>query len=460
MNMSCLLDNDVMLHTSLLDDDIDNVDVEAASTNINNNKHNNKNEVDNNADTGETLVDVKAQWRDIIGFFIFALLADALPGYFFSATIISTFNNNPAAMMLSASVGGLIGALGAATLLFKRFSAEIRVVLCALTQLTGLLLSWLLPYPASVAGLAILTVGFVGMLATVLPLTSHKPHAVTRAYQFGFSGSPILGIALIELGSAIGMSINELYGVVICVPFILCIIFFLLIDRSTFKQKVAGTTKESNNSLTSSGGIKKDGEKTPVSLVGACREIVWAYWLVYSLAFALHYFYLESVQQYFYSSSSSYANLEPTKSTGNNIILATHIFVFLIGSLAGLIPRLSQVNRLILWVPMIVILALLTTILLGLHGYFPPIGIVGTYIIGVVYTGSFYYIQLFTPLIMRNDTKLTKRYIEVQIQTLVVINQMANVSISILSVFWARQAVLDMCRENYEDVYDGVSCTY
>jgi len=449
MNMSCLLDNDDMLHSLL--------DVEEAIANTdNNNNNNNTNEVDNKADDNdneETLVNIKAQWRDIIGFFFFGLLADALPGYFFSATIISTFNNNPAAMMLSASVGGLIGALGAATLLFKRFSAEIRVVLCALTQLIGLLLSWLLPYPTSVAGLAILTVGFVGMLATVLPLTSYKPHAVTRAYQFGFSGSPILGIALIELGSAIGMSINELYGVVICVPLILCIIFFLIIDRSTFKQTVTGS------SINTEDNSNKD-EKTPVSLVGACKEIVWAYWLVYSLAFALHYFYLESVQQYFYSSSSSYANLEPTKSTANNIILVTHIFVFLIGSLAGLIPRLSQANRLVLWVPMIVILALLTTLLLGLHGYFPPIGIIGTYIIGVVYTGCFYYIQLFTPLIMRNDTKLTKRYIEVQIQTLVVINQVASVSISILSVFWASRAVHDTCRENYEDVYDGVSCTY
>lgn len=188
--MSCLLDNDDMLHSLF--------DVEEAIANTdNNNKNNNTNEVDNNSDDNdneETLVNVKALWRDIIGFFIFGLLADALPGYFFSATIISTFNNNPAAMMLSASVGGLIGALGAATMLFKRFSAEIRVVLCALTQLTGLLLSWLLPYPASVVGLAILTVGFVGMLATVLPLTSYKPHAVTRAYQFGFSGSPILGL--------------------------------------------------------------------------------------------------------------------------------------------------------------------------------------------------------------------------------------------------------------------------
>ena len=411
----------------------------------------------------------KAKWRDVIGFFIFGLLADALPGFFFSATIIKALDipdDNAAVLSLSADIGGVVGAFSAA-LVLRRFQPGTRIVINASLQALGILLSWVLSYPGNMVGLSILTVGFIGMLGTILPLTSYKPKVVTRSYQFGFSGAPILGIAVVEFGDAVGMSSNGLFAIAMCVPVLLCLVFFFVIDRSSFiganaQRENSTDNEEERDSKQVDQSISfadfEDSSLARADMIEAIKEILWTYWPIYILAFALYKFYITSAAVYFYSSSATFDGRDPVLAY-NNITLATHVFVFFLGILA-MVPRLSRGHWAILWAPVIILVSLVTAVVLGLHGHFPPLGLGGAFGVAVSVVGCFYYVQLFTPLIMRNDRNITPRYFEFQLQTLVVVYNIVYLSVDLIASFWAAPAILEACRENYEEVYNGVSCTF
>ena len=444
---------------------VDNKDYGAISLKVSESSSissNSKNDIDH------TRKHIKAKWRDIIGFFIFGLLADALPGFFFSATIIKALgipDDSAAVLSLSADIGGVVGAFGAA-LVLRRFRPGARISTNASLQALGILLSWVLSYPGNMVGISILTVGFIGMLGTILPLTSYKPQIVTRSYQFGFSGAPILGIAVVEFGDAVGISSNGLFAIAMCVPVLLCLVYFFLIDRSSFttctgsdgrREISANETKQVTHPSASFADFE-DSSLVKSDFIAAIKEIFWTYWPIYILAFALYKFYITSAAVYFYSSSATFAGRDPVLAY-NNITLTTHVFVFFLGILA-MIPRLSRVRWTILWAPVIILFALVTTVVLGLHGHFPPLSLGGAFGVAVSVVGCFYYVQLFTPLMMRNDKNIAPRYLEFQLQTLVVVYNIVYLTIDLVASFWAAPAILNACRENYEEVYDGVSCTF
>ena len=123
--------------------------------------------------------------KDVILFFCCGLLADALPGLFFTPTVLKmlTPDGNPVVLSLSASVGAVIGVLFSSFVLTK-LQPEIRVAVNATLQAVGILISWLAGYPTNIiAGISILTIGFAGMLATIMPLSSFAGVLATKSYQ-------------------------------------------------------------------------------------------------------------------------------------------------------------------------------------------------------------------------------------------------------------------------------------
>lgn len=409
----------------------------------------------------------KAKWRDLVGFFICGIFADALPGFFFSATLIKAMeipNDTTAIMALSADVGGVVGGLTAAFIL-RRFMPDARVLANSILQATGLLLSWVLSYPGNMVGVSILTVGFQGMLATILPLTAYKPEKVMRSYQFGFAGAPVLGIAVVKFGKAVGLSSDGLFAIAICMPVLVSLVYFLVIDRSSFSSENAHQDEKdnshdaiANSTATADYGLSK---LTRFDMILAVKEIFLTYMPTWIIAIAAQTFFVDAAANYFYSSSATHGGQDP-EMAADSIVLAAHTSVFLVGFLA-MIPRLSHVSRLVLWIPDTVLVALVTIALLGLNGHFAPISVGGAYAVAIGVFVTQFYVTLFTPLIMRRDASdgsaITTRYLEFQIQTLMIVSNVVRLIVDIISAFWAASKVLESCKESYENVYEGVSCT-
>ena len=176
--------------------------------------------------------------KDVLLYFICGIVSDALPGFFFSSTIIFLLNlphEDPSLMALYAQIGGLLGTL-LSTFVLPRYtvtrSPNTRVILNAFAQFLGLLLTWLLKYPYNIAvGTSLTTVGFVGMLVTIMPLSNYAGLLATRSYQAGSSAAPIVGIALVKIGNVWKFAKGGYFAMVLALP-IITTLCFLLLDHS------------------------------------------------------------------------------------------------------------------------------------------------------------------------------------------------------------------------------------
>jgi len=128
--------------------------------------------------------------KDSCLYFICGIFGDMLPGFFFSSTIILTLDIPDGQLGLPgvcADVGAFFGIV-IATLILVKLKPQARVVLNGITQVIGILLAWFLNYPANViAGFGITIAGFVGMLATILPLSTYAGKTATKSYQMEFA---------------------------------------------------------------------------------------------------------------------------------------------------------------------------------------------------------------------------------------------------------------------------------
>ncbi|KAL7546496.1 hypothetical protein ACHAWF_009832 [Thalassiosira exigua] len=460
-------------------------------------------------------------WRDVAGFFILGILADALPGYFFSATVLKLLSipcGSVAPLSLSADVGGVVGVFAASFLLVK-LSPELRVCINVAMQSLGIILSWTLSYPSNMVGIAILTTGFVANLTTLLPLTVYKSDVATRAYQVGFSAAPILGIALVEIGNAAGLKKNGLFALALCIPIVTTISFYFIIDRSPWNTKTAkeddaeqnkydaedvedenfiesqdanaGNTKERGENTDTHEQIQCDGKDDangvdgqkkstvnnsgievfhrgslpPEGLKRAAKEMVIRYWPAYTVCFAVNHIWSTSVMFPFQSSSLTFGGQDGDKATNtsNEILLLAHVAVFATG-IAITIPfiggRLSRVNPMALWVPTLIQAALIFSAVAGVHGAFSPLPVSAAYVFTIFVMALFYSVYLYAPLIMRNDSALTGQYLEFEIQTLAIVMNVIYLITDIIAVVWAADSVIHQCKANYESLGDDVSCTF
>ena len=176
--------------------------------------------------------------KDVLLYFLCGIASDAIPGFFFSSTIIIALNlphEDPTLMAICAQIGGVLGTL-LSTFVLPRYtvtrSPNTRVILNAVVQFLGILLSWLLKYPYNIVfGTSILTAGFVGMLVTIMPLSNYAGLLATRSYQAGTSAAPIFGLALVEIGNACKFTNSGYFAMVLTLP-IITTLCFLLLDHS------------------------------------------------------------------------------------------------------------------------------------------------------------------------------------------------------------------------------------
>ena len=86
----------------------------------------------------------------------------------------------------------------------------------------------------------------------------------------------------------------------------------------------------------------------------------------------------------------------------------------------------------LLWIPSSIMIILVVTVFVGVtYGAYPPLQYGPYYIYPVVFV-SYQRIQIYSPLIILNDKKLNPRFVELQMQTLFLINYLTVFIVSIL----------------------------
>ena len=94
-----------------------------------------------------------------------------------------------------------------------------------------------------------------------------------------------------------------------------------------------------------------------------------------------------------------------------------------------------------------------------LAGLYPPMPLSALYFVQILFSLANQSIQSFAPLLIGNDHAITKKYGEFQLQIILTIFIAVQISVNLISMFWLHGYAGDQCQKNYEDQYDGVSCT-
>eukprot|EP00948_MAST-09A_sp_MAST-9A-sp1_P003518 g3518.t1 len=171
--------------------------------------------------------------RDLIGWLLLGSVSDALPGFFFSGTILSAMvpNGNSAWIGMVSALASLIAA-GILILVMKKIWPDIRVIAMNLLQIIGIVLC-LLPFAENMAGIFLLTFGFFTIHATLLSLTVYQAKLVAAMYLFGYGLAPLLGIALVELATVTNVPVRpNLFLIAFVFPAVTIVNYFLIIDRT------------------------------------------------------------------------------------------------------------------------------------------------------------------------------------------------------------------------------------
>ena len=191
-------------------------------------------------------------------------------GFFFSTTIIFALklpDGNPTLLSLCSSIGGVLGNIISTFILTKLYTPKFRVILNAIIQIVGILLTWLLSYPMNVIfGLGILTIGFQGMLTTIMPLSNYAGGMATRSYQVGFSAAPVFGIILVEIGTSAGFSASGFFIMALGIPLLNTISFFFL-DQTVW-------TDNDKNKHKKDDGKKKNNTTTAASTADVAIVVI------------------------------------------------------------------------------------------------------------------------------------------------------------------------------------------
>merc|ERR1712238_162746 len=155
-------------------------------------------------------------------------------------------------------------------------------------------------------------------------------------------------------------------------------------------------------------------------------------------------------------SSATYHGLDGEQSilASDNVLVVAHVGVFLIGltiftCLGTIVPQ--NLSPYWLWIPNLCTTILLTITLAGVaYGAFPPLSIGAVYAITTLINMSMFCVYLYTPLFVRNDTSLTKKYLEFHQQVLILISNTTYLLVSILDLVWWSDVILQKCILNYE----------
>jgi len=392
---------------------------------------------------------------------------------------------------LAFALGALLGIVTVTTL-YPKLRPKMRVGISAGVEFVGLLLLCIPVHPVNWwIGLIVMAMGVGSMIGTIMPLTSYASGKATKIFQLGFALSNLLG-ALTSKIFLINMPKFVMIIIILTFP-LLNLGAFLCLDQSPWDHICNSTSSDqakdndktskseineedlsgipvSNNNFKESSidhdtddNTKDQGPLSKDEMLCAVKQMLLRYWPVFFVAGITQQVFQLTVLFPFESSSFTYGGManDQVSKTGSTLTIIAFSCSFLFGlTVLTKIGRIiSTMNPYLLWIPSSIMIILVGTVFIGVtYGVFPPLHYAPFYIYPVVFV-SYQSIQIYSPLIIRNDKKLNPRFAELQLQTLFLINYLSVFIVAILGKFFLAPYVLDGCTGNYGQQYDGVSCT-
>jgi len=234
------------------------------------------------------------------------------------------------------------------------------------------------------------------------------------------------------------------------------------IETNTIGENNGDTTKEDdkNNKNNASKQL------TVAESFVAFQEVVYRY-LPYFVIEALCYGLWNSAIATPFLQSGSFSYGGSTEETifadSDKLPLATSLVTTIVIVLTIFSPLgtiISNQNPKLLWIPAITMIILFVSGSLGvLTGLYPPMPLSVLYFVQILFSLANQSIQSFGPLLVGSDHTITKKYNEFQLQIMLSISLIVQISVALFAMFWFHGYAGDQCQKNYEDQYDGVSCT-
>ena len=346
------------------------------------------------------------------------------------------------------------------------------------------------------------------MQVVLLPLTYYYGPSVTSSYVAGYTLAPLLGTFLINIFDWIHWDNNKVPYMIVLLSFpIITIIAFFALDRSILvtssssnneddisqaddttsksKQSILVTSSSSNNeddiSQADADVDNDDGENveaktndttskskqlTVSESIAAIQELMLRYLPWYVTQSLFQALWTTAISPSLPSSTFSYAGSTIETIFGHNDILqfvialisAVVIVLVIFSPLGKVVAHLSPY---VMWIPTGTIVVIIVSGSLGVwFNAYPPMPVAAYYFLSIMFSLAAQSCQAFPEMILGSDTKLTQHYKEFQIQFLTTLYIVAQLAVTLLCLVGLQSYTLEKCRENYEDEYEDVSCTY
>jgi len=427
---------------------------------------------------------------NLVLFFVLGVFSDLDIGFvqapgFQRFIALEGYNPVPGALCL---FGGMLAGALLATFILIKFVPGIRISITATLQFIGALFVWLLPTPYNqLVGYFFMYTGMSGMQTVLMPLTFYYGQSSTASYVAGTVVAPLLGTALINLFDVIKLKETAYMIVLLSFPIISAIAFFSL--NKPASTTTTATNEDSNNNENETNDIETNitgdnhGDKTKeeennnennvskqltvAESFVAFQEVVYRYlpfFVIDGLFFGL--WNLAISTPFLVSSSFSYGGSakETIYADSDKLSLATSLVTTIIIVLTIFSPLgaiISKKSPIFLWIPAITMIILCVLGSLGfLTDLYPPMPVSALYFVQILVSLANQSIQSFAPLLVGSDHTITKKYNEFQLQIILSIFIIVQIIVSLFGLFWLQGYTGDQCQNNYEDHYDGVSCTY
>ena len=405
---------------------------------------------------------------------------------------------------LAFALGALLGMV-LVTSVYTRLRPKVRVATSAALEILGLLGMLIPVHPVNWwLGILCMSMGIGSMVGTIMPLTSYASGNATKVFQLGFALSNLLGAIVSKL---LNVPLPKFVIVLIIILFpLLNVVAFFSLDQSPWAH-IGITIDDSNNvnasdndedtdeenlskispvrstsshstlsidsatehddnddSATSEGNTTKDGPLSKEEILCAAKQMVFRYWPIFLLAGITNQIFQLTLLFPFESSSFTHGGMPASQvnTVGSTLTIVAFSCSFLVGMLVvtKIGKGIAKMSPFFLWAPTTIMLSLVSMVYAGVVlGAYEPLPNAPYGIYPVVFV-SYQFIQIYSPLIIRNDTKvLSPRYTELHLQSIFMMNYLSVFVVSILGSAWLAEHVYDRCGEHYEQDYEGVSCT-
>ena len=321
------------------------------------------------------------------------------------------------------------------------------------------------------------------MQVVLLPLTYYYGPSVTSSYVAGYTLAPLVGTLLINIFDWIHWDNNQVPYMIVLLSFpIITIIAFFALDRSILVTSSSSNNEDNISQADADADIDSDDGKnveaktndttskskqlTVSESIAAIQELMLRYLPWYVTQSLFQALWTTAISPSLPSSTFSYAGSTIETIFGHNDILqfvialisAVVIVLVIFSPLGKVVAHLSPY---VMWIPTGTIVVIIVSGSLGVwFNAYPPMPVAAYYFLSIMFSLAAQSCQAFPEMILGSDTKLTQHYKEFQIQFLTTLYIVAQLAVTLLCLVGLQSYTLEKCRENYEDEYEDVSCTY